>query len=65
MLGKNGFHIRIQQEKSYQNDELFFLGFEKVLKLQGSVVMAFISFVIELLIARYLVVRFLISSFSL
>ena len=38
MLGKNGLHIRIQQEKSYQNDELFFLGFEKVLKMQASVI---------------------------
>ena len=27
MLGKNDYHIRIQQEKSYQNDELSFLGF--------------------------------------
>ena len=38
MLGKNGLHIRIQQEKSYQKDELFFLGFEEVLKMQASVV---------------------------
>ena len=38
MLGKNGLYIRIQQEKSYQNDELFFLGFEKVLKMQASVI---------------------------
>ena len=37
MLGKNGLHIRIQQEKSYQNDKLFYLGFEKVLKMQASV----------------------------
>ena len=34
MLGKNGLHIGIQREKSHQNDELFFLGFEKVLKMQ-------------------------------
>ena len=38
MLGKNGLHIRIQQEKSYQNDKLFYLGFEKVLKMQASVI---------------------------
>ena len=38
MLGKIGLHICIQQEKNYQNDELFFLGFEKVLKLQASVI---------------------------
>ena len=37
MLGKNGLHIRIQQDKSYQIVELFFLGFEKVLKMQASV----------------------------
>ena len=36
-LGKNGLHIRIQQEKNYQNDELFFLGFKKVLKMQAHV----------------------------
>ena len=28
--GKNGLDIRNQQEKSYQKDELFFMGFEKV-----------------------------------
>jgi len=38
VLGKNGLHIRIQQEKSYQKDELFFLGFEKVIKMQVSVI---------------------------
>ena len=38
MLGKNGSHIRIQQEKSSQNDEFFFLRFEKVLKMQASVI---------------------------
>ena len=38
MLGKNGLYVRIQQEKSYQNDELFLLGVEKVLKMQASVV---------------------------
>ena len=38
MLGKSGLHIRIQQEKSYQNNELFFLRSEKVLKMQGSVI---------------------------
>ena len=32
VLGKKGLSIRIQQEKNYQNDELFFLGFEKVWK---------------------------------
>ena len=35
--GKSSFKNRIQQEKSYQSDELFFLGFEKVLKMQASV----------------------------
>ena len=25
MLGRNGLNIRVQQEKNYQNDELFFL----------------------------------------
>ena len=29
VLGKNGLHIRIQQETIYRNDELFFLGIEK------------------------------------
>ena len=43
MLGKNGVHIRIQQEKSYHNVKLFYLGFEKVLKMQGSVIIAHIS----------------------
>ena len=38
VLGKNRLHIRIQQEKSYQNDELFFLGFEKFIKMQASVI---------------------------
>ena len=38
MLGKNGLHIRIQQEETYQNVELFFLLFEKVLKMQASVI---------------------------
>ena len=38
MLRKNGLHIRIQQEKIYQNDELFSLGFEKVLRMQASVI---------------------------
>ena len=35
MSGKNGLHILIQQEESYQNDELFFLGFEKSFKNAG------------------------------
>ena len=38
MLGKKDLHMRIQLEKSYQNDELFFLGFQKVLKMQASVI---------------------------
>ena len=38
MEGKNCLDIRNQQEKSYQNDELFFLGFEKVQKMQASVI---------------------------
>ena len=33
MPGKNGLNICTQQEKSYQNDEFFFIGFEKVLKM--------------------------------
>ena len=37
-LGKNDLNIRIQQEKSYHNDEIFFFGFEKVLKMQVSVI---------------------------
>ena len=37
VLRKNSLHIRIQQEKGYQNDEIFFYGFEKVLKMQASV----------------------------
>ena len=36
VLGKNSSHIRIPQEKSYQNGKLYFLGFEKVLKMQAS-----------------------------
>ena len=38
MLGKKGLNIRIQQEKCYQNEELFLLGFEKVIKMQSSVI---------------------------
>ena len=38
VMGRNGLHICIQQEKSYQNGELFFLGFEKALKMQASVI---------------------------
>ena len=38
---KNGLNFRIQQEKSYQNEELFFLGFEKVLKMQARAVLFF------------------------
>ena len=41
MLGKNGLHIRIQLVKSYQNDKLLFLGFGKVLKMQGSVIITY------------------------
>ena len=37
MPGKNGLLIQIQQEKSYHNDELFYLGFENVLKMHASV----------------------------
>ena len=28
MLGKSGLNIRTQQEKSYQNDVLLFLGYD-------------------------------------
>ena len=38
VLGKKGLHKRIQQAKSYQINGLFFLGFEKVLNLQASVI---------------------------
>ena len=38
VLGHNGLYIRIRQEKNNQNDELFFLGFEKVSKMQASVI---------------------------
>ena len=38
MQGKNGLDIRKQQEKSYQNDDLFFLGFDKVKKMQASII---------------------------
>ena len=38
MQGKNGLNIHIQQEKTYQNDALFILGFEKVLKMKSSVI---------------------------
>ena len=39
MLGKNGLHIRIQQEKGYQSDEIYFLGFQKNLKIQASAIL--------------------------
>ena len=35
MQGKNDLDVRNQQKKCYQNDELFFLGFEKSLKNVG------------------------------
>ena len=35
MMGKNGFHIRIQQEKSYLNNESLFSG---IFFLQASVI---------------------------
>ena len=35
---KKKLNIRIQQEESYQNDVLFFLCFENVLKIQASVI---------------------------
>ena len=38
VLGKNSLHIRIQQEKSYHRDEVIFLVFEKVFKMQASVI---------------------------
>ena len=38
MQGKNGLDIHNQQEKSYQNDVVFFLGFVKVYKMQASVI---------------------------
>ena len=38
MVGKNGLHIRNQKEKTYKKDELFFLEFEIVLKMQASAI---------------------------
>ena len=38
VIGKSGLRIHNQQEKGYQKDELFFLGFEKVLRMQASVI---------------------------
>ena len=38
MQRKNGLDIRNQQENRFQNDDLFFLGFGKVLKMQASVI---------------------------
>ena len=38
MPGKFGLNIRIRQEKIYQNNVLFFVGFEKVLKIQVGVI---------------------------
>ena len=38
MLGKNGLHIHNQQEKNYQNDELFVSGYKKVFKMQAIVI---------------------------
>ena len=39
MLGENSFEIRTQRKKIYQNDEIFFLGLEKVSKIHDSVVL--------------------------
>ena len=39
MLGQNDLNIG----KNYQNDGLFFLGFEKVLKMQASDIYKFIA----------------------
>ena len=36
VLGKNSLNIRFKQEQNTQRDELFFLGFEKGLKMQVS-----------------------------
>ena len=41
MRGKNGLDIRNQQEKTYQKDELFFMGFEKVEKMEASVMYSY------------------------
>ena len=41
-VGKNDLNICIVKEKSYQNDELFFMGIEMVLKLQASVIFHYI-----------------------
>ena len=36
--GKSGLDIRNQKDKSYKIDELFFLGHEKVKKMQAGVI---------------------------
>ena len=38
MLERDCLNIRIQQEKSNQNDQFLILVFEKVLKMQASVI---------------------------
>ena len=38
MLGKIGLNIRIEQEKRYQNNRIFFLGFETVSEMRASVI---------------------------
>ena len=50
MWRKNGLSIRLQQEKSYQKDELFLLGFEEVLKTQASVIYIYINIYIYIYI---------------
>ena len=37
-MDEKGLNIRIQQEKGDQNDEVSILGYEKVKKMQGSVI---------------------------
>ena len=45
VLAKKGLHIRIQQEKNHQNDQLLYLGFEKVLKMQASDIYAWCTWI--------------------
>ena len=41
VLGKSGLNIRINQEKNYQNDELFFFAFVEVLKMQARIMVSY------------------------
>ena len=49
---KNGLNICFQQEKSYQNEDLFYMGFEKVLKMQVSVIYLRTSSIVAYIAAK-------------